>query len=99
MISNIRESYGVRADEYIEALVTVELMSRLDRQLIEDWAGRVDGHILDAGAGHWVAHLHDLGLGIEGIDLVQAFVDSARARFPQVKCQQGSIEALAFEAD
>lgn len=107
MISNIRESYGVRADEYIEALGNVESMSRLDRQLIEDGACRVDGRILDAGSGsgsgsgsgHWAAPPHDLGLDIEGIDLVQAFIDSARARFPQVKFQQGSIEALTFEGD
>lgn len=95
----VRDSYEARADEYIDILGDVEAMSQVDRQLIEDWAQSVRGCIVDAGSGpgHWTAHLQDLGVDIKGIDLVQAFIDSARLRFPQVKFQQGSIDALLIK--
>jgi len=59
---------------------------------------RCDGIILDAGCGpgHLTGYLYDLGFRATGIDLVPAFIDSARANWPDVEFAVGSICPLAL---
>ena len=96
----VRAAYGLRAEEYIGALGSLEVMSPMDRAAIEEWARGIDGHLIDAGCGpgHWAAHLRDLGADIEGIDIVLAFIDSARARFPDARFRLGELDALPVES-
>ncbi|WP_347568813.1 class I SAM-dependent methyltransferase [Microbacterium lacticum] len=52
--------------------------------------------MLDAGCGpgHWTNHLAGLGFTIRGVDLVADFVEHARATYPGVRFDQGSIESI-----
>lgn len=92
----VRDAYTRRAEEYVEALGSVGQMHVLDLSRIREWAARVDGEILDAGCGpgHWTAMLHASGHTVRGIDLVTAFVDQARLRFPGIAFEAGSLRAL-----
>ena len=96
----VREAYRSRAAEYIEALGAIGAMSPLDQAAIEEWSRGIDGHVVDAGCGpgHWTAHLHTLGVNIKGIDMVPAFIDSARRRFPDVTFRLGELECLPVES-
>lgn len=91
-----REAYAARAREYSDRFGTIEAMSPADRQLIEGWAGAVEGRILDAGCGpgHWTAHLVALGRGAEGMDPVDEFVEIARVAHPQVPYRVASFVDL-----
>ncbi|MFF8816770.1 MULTISPECIES: class I SAM-dependent methyltransferase [Leucobacter] len=95
-----RVAYAGRAAEYVAALGDIEGMSPTDRAKIGAWALSLSGPVLDAGCGpgHWTAHLHDLGVEIAGIDMVTEFVASARARFPGVTFQEGTLGALPYPA-
>lgn len=90
-------AYAARAGEYTAALGSIEAMHEQDRALISAWASSASGPILDAGCGpgHWSGWLHGRGHDVVGIDLVPEFVDSARARFPGVRFERGSLADLA----
>lgn len=91
-----RRAYASRAREYADLFGTIAVMSPADRQLIEGWAGAVEGTILDAGCGpgHWTAHLAALGHDVEGMDPVDEFVEIARAAHPQVPYRVASFADL-----
>lgn len=99
-VQTVRAAYGLRAEEYIGALGSLEAMSPVDRAAIEEWARGIDGRLVDAGygPGHWTAHLRDLGADIEGVDMVPAFIDSARVRFPDATFRLGELDALPVES-
>ncbi len=100
LTSHVRDSYGRRASEYVQVLGSIGQMADNDRETIAKWASHISDPILDAGSGpgHWTHYLHEQGSDIEGIDLTPEFVESAQARFPEVKFQTGSFESLPFEA-
>ena len=95
-MNDVSEAYSARAAEYIEALGVVEAMHPSDAALIASWGAQVDGPALDIGCGpgHWTAFLADRGLDIRGVDLTPAFVEHARATYPNVRFATGSVEAL-----
>lgn len=95
---DVRDGYAEAAGEYTRLLGSVDAMAEADRKLIGDWATTLDGPVLDAGCGpgHWTAFLRELGADAEGIDLVPAFVDGARERFPGVAFEVGDLERLPF---
>jgi SAM-dependent methyltransferase len=92
----VRRSYAARAAEYTELLGAVDLLAPQDRELIAGWGAGLGGPVLDVGCGpgHWTAFLGDLGLDVEGVDLVPEFVDGARRRFPGVPFRVGSLRDL-----
>lgn len=96
----VRTAYALRAKEYIEVLGTLEVMSAVDRLAIATWARQVDGRIIDAGCGpgHWTDYLRDLGTEIVGVDIVPAFIESARSRFPDTTFKLGELNALPAES-
>lgn len=96
----VRAAYALHAEEYIEVLGTLEVMSAVDRHAIAAWARQVDGRIIDAGCGpgHWSAYLRDLGAEIEGVDMVPAFIESARSRFPDTTFNLGELNPLPAES-
>lgn len=89
-------AYAARAGEYADVLGSMGAVHPSDRELVETWARRVPGRVLDAGCGpgHWTAHLASLGIEVRGVDLVPAFIDRARRRFPGVRFDLGSIDDL-----
>lgn len=72
-----------------------------DRQLIDTWASHVSGRVLDAGCGpgHWTDYLSRYGLDVQGLDIVPEFLNTARARYPAVKFELGSIDAIDEPSD
>ncbi|WP_235681419.1 class I SAM-dependent methyltransferase [Tomitella gaofuii] len=101
VVHAVRTAYGARAQEYTELLGAMESISLSDVAAINGWARHVDGAILDAGCGpgHWTKHLRDRGADVVGVDMVQEFVELARARFAGVPFSVGRLEALPVETD
>lgn len=95
----VRASYSARAQEYIDRLGRMDVMSPVDQRDIADWATGIQGPILDAGCGpgHWTEYLRQLGANVEGIDVVPEFVGSARQRFPQVTFRLGTLDAIPIK--
>ena len=95
-MTSARDAYSERAAEYVDLLGTMESVHPDDRALVAEWSRTRDGRVLDAGCGpgHWTHFLHGRGVAIEGIDLVPAFVASARERFPEVPFRVGALEAI-----
>jgi SAM-dependent methyltransferase len=94
----VRAAYSARADEYAALLGSMDVMHESDRQFISGWAAAVPGHIVDAGCGpgHWTDFLIELGADVEGVDLVPAFVELARARFPVASFRVASLDDLGL---
>ena len=89
-------AYAARAAEYTELLGSMAAVHPSDRQLVDTWAEQVSGRVLDAGCGpgHWTGHLAERGLDVYGIDAVPAFVDHARAAYPDVEFDVQSIDRI-----
>ncbi len=67
-----------------------------DRQFVDTWASKVSGRVLDAGCGpgHWTNYLDDCGVDIRGVDIIPEFIDRARASYPAVRFDVGTIDAI-----
>lgn len=67
-----------------------------DLRFLERNFTRCDGTILDAGCGpgHLTGYLTNLGFTATGLDLVPAFVETARAHWPGVDFAVGSMYPL-----
>lgn len=92
----VRRAYGERAGEYTEALGSLSVMAEDDQKLISGWARDIRGPTIDAGCGpgHWTKFLHDHGVAVEGIDMVNEFIDGASARFSPIPFRVATLEAL-----
>jgi SAM-dependent methyltransferase len=91
----IRGTYDTVAENY-SATFGDELAGRpFDRALLAAFAELVGdaGTVADIGCGpgHIGAHLHDLGLDVRGVDLSPGMIDTARARFPGLRFDVGSM--------
>lgn len=94
----VRAAYANRAQEYTALLGSMSAMDIVDREFILEWAKRCRGPIVDAGCGpgHWTNFLTELGAEIEGVDLVPAFVELARERFPLAQYRVAGFEDLGL---
>ncbi|GAA1868035.1 class I SAM-dependent methyltransferase [Paeniglutamicibacter psychrophenolicus] len=94
--AHVRDAYSRRADEYIQAVGSMEHVHRDDLDLVLEMAKLADGLILDAGCGpgQWTNFLQEHGAEVLGVDLVPAFVECARERFPRVPFTEGNLEDL-----
>lgn len=94
--TRVRDAYCRRAEEYIQAVGSMEYVHRDDRELVLGMAKLADGLILDAGCGpgHWTNFLQEHGAEVAGVDLAPAFVERARQRFPRVTFREGTLEDL-----
>lgn len=92
----VDEAYTRRAGEYVDRFGSMTAVHPSDRQLVETWSDGVSGRVLDAGCGpgHWTDHLVRRGKAARGIDLVPAFVESARATYPGVAFAVASIDRI-----
>lgn len=94
----VRAAYTARADEYTALLGSVSAMDPVDVQVVCDWAARCEGLVVDAGCGpgHWTDLLTSLGAQVEGVDLVPAFIDGARSRFPAASYRVARLDDLGL---
>lgn len=92
----VEAAYAARADEYADALGSMNAVHPSDKQLVDTWASRLSGRVLDAGCGpgHWTDYLHRRGLDMHGIDITPRFIDRARASHPSVPFELCSIDAI-----
>ncbi|WP_106506442.1 class I SAM-dependent methyltransferase [Brachybacterium timonense] len=90
-------AYAARAAEYTAALGRIEATAVQDRATIAAWALACPGRVIDAGCGpgHWTAWLHSLGVEVEGVDPVPAFIETARAAHPGVVFRHGTMTGLS----
>lgn len=93
----IRAAYRARAAEYTALFGSVEDMHKLDRQRIEQWAMGIEGQVIDVGCGpgRWTNHLHQRGVKVQGVDLVPEFIETARARFPDMSFGGSPLSAVS----
>src|SRR5690242_7279920 len=82
--SVVRDSYTGVSDTYTRMFGAVARVHPDDLRFLERHLGRCDGAILDAGCGpgHLTKYLTVQGLAATGLDLVPAFIESARANWP-----------------
>ncbi|GAB2459394.1 ubiquinone/menaquinone biosynthesis C-methylase UbiE [Conyzicola lurida] len=99
-VDPVHAAYTNRAGEYIEAVGKIEHAAVADRDYVLAWAQSVDGPLLDVGCGpgQWTEFLREAGLDVEGVDLVEAFIDDARQRYPSARYRVGRAEALGVPA-
>jgi SAM-dependent methyltransferase len=92
----VNDAYAGRASEYAARLGSIDATSEVDQHLVRGWASSLHGRVIDAGCGpgHWTAFIHELGVDVEGIDPVRAFVDQAVKRFPGVPFRAASFGDL-----
>lgn len=92
----VLEAYASRAGEYTEALGSLSAMNRNDVDLIAQWAHEIQGPAIDIGCGpgHWTKFLYEHGLQVEGIDMVEQFIDIAASKFPEVTYHVGRLDAI-----
>jgi SAM-dependent methyltransferase len=95
-----RTAYDTVAADYAELLRDELASSPMDRALLGVFAEQVlaagGGPVADLGCGpgRISTHLHGLGLDAFGVDLSPAMVEVARAAYPHLRFDVGSIAAL-----
>lgn len=94
--SMVEAAYSLRAAEYAEVFGSVDAAHPADRKFVAGWAASLVGPVIDAGCGpgHWTKYLADLGLDVEGIDLVPSFIGHARAHFPEIPFRVASARDI-----
>ncbi len=94
----VRAAYSDRAQEYAALLGTMSASDPADREYISEWAEGRRGPIVDVGCGpgHWTSFLSELGSEVEGVDLVPAFVELARSRFPSARYRVAGFDDLGL---
>lgn len=97
------QTYGRRANEYIDALGSIDALEAStratshDRELIGTWARKQrGGQILDVGCGpgHWTNWLHEHGIDIAGVDPAPEFIRHAQDAYPDITFSTGRAEQL-----
>lgn len=96
----VKHRYTEVSDVYIRMFGAVAHVHPDDLRFLERHLGRCDGAVLDVGCGpgHLTGYLTDLGLHATGVDLVPAFIESARANRPDVEFTVSSMSDLDLPA-
>ncbi|GAA0464327.1 class I SAM-dependent DNA methyltransferase [Actinoplanes campanulatus] len=100
-LDQTRSSYDTVAASY-STLFTDDLPSQpLKRSLLTLFTDLVDGPAADVGCGpgHVTAFLHARGLDVFGVDLSPGMVEQARANYPDLRFEVGSMTALDLPAE
>jgi SAM-dependent methyltransferase len=94
-LERVRRAYGEMAEQYIELVRTTEVHAD-DLDLIGRHLSGRPGPVLDVGCGpgHLTAHLRSLEVDATGLDQVPAFIDHARATYPDGRYQVASLHRL-----
>lgn len=96
--SEVRSSYAAVAALYTRMFGAVEHVHPADLDLLR--RRFTDGPVLDLGCGpgHLTSYLDSIGLSTRGIDLVPEFVTHARATYPHIPFEVGSMTELTCPA-
>ncbi|MFD5184582.1 class I SAM-dependent DNA methyltransferase [Streptomyces sp. NPDC058372] len=95
-----RDAYDAVAPTYAELFRDTLRNSPLDRAMLAAFAEAVraggDGPVADLGCGpgHVTAHLAESGLTASGVDASPAMIELARAAYPALRFDVGSMAAL-----
>lgn len=99
-LTDTRTSYDTVADNYTD--FARDALAKLPdmRGVLALFAEQVragGGPVVDVGCGpgHITAHLRDLGLDVFGVDLSPAMIGIARASYPDLSFEVGSMTELA----
>lgn len=97
-LTTTADAYGAVAELYLELARDQFDRIPLDRAILTAFADHVRGTgpvaELGCGPGSTTAHLRDLGLDVFGVDLSAAMIDLARATYPELRFEVGSMTAL-----
>jgi SAM-dependent methyltransferase len=98
LLDCLAESYDRVAAEYARRIFGELEHKPLDRQLLDQFAGRVKGPgtacDLGCGPGHVTQYLHQRGVRVVGIDLSPAMVEQAQQLNPGLEFRQGNMLSL-----
>lgn len=97
--TQVGAAYSKRAGEYVARFGSMEATHPADRQLIAEWVAPLVGPVIDGGCGpgQWTKFLADQGADVEGIDLVQSFIEQAKVRFPGIPFRVASLTSLGVQ--
>jgi SAM-dependent methyltransferase len=102
-LEDLRATYDRVAGEYARRIADELKDKPLDRQLLEQLAGRLRGRglicDLGCGPGHVARYLHECGAEALGLDLSEAMLAQARRLNPGLRFQAGNMLALTDIAD
>ncbi|MFI6325704.1 class I SAM-dependent DNA methyltransferase [Nonomuraea sp. NPDC050556] len=100
-MTRVRDAYDSFAVEYAEFVEGVLEKSPLERAMLVVFAELVrgEGPVADVGCGpgYATAFLRDLGVDAFGMDLSPGMVELARAAYPDLRFEPGSMEAVDVE--
>jgi SAM-dependent methyltransferase len=98
--NNVGDSYDRVAAEYAHRIFGELEHKPLDRQLLDRFAGRVQGLgpvcDLGCGPGHVARYLHERGVQVTGLDLSAEMVEQARLN-PGIEFRRGNMLSLDIE--
>jgi SAM-dependent methyltransferase len=100
-LDRVRCAYGDWAGRYQEFARSMP-GNPVDDRLVDAFAELVgDGRIADLGCGpgHYTARLAAQGREVFGVDLAGEMIDIARAEYPELRFEQGSMTALDLADD
>ncbi|GIH78360.1 class I SAM-dependent DNA methyltransferase [Planobispora longispora] len=99
-LGTTRTAYDAVAVEYSALFRTAHESKPLDRAMLSAFAELVrstgSGPVADLGCGpgHVTAYLRSLGLTVSGLDLSPTMIALARAAYPDLRFDEGSMTAL-----
>lgn len=96
--ASVRADYDALAAAYAERFPTEPTSRPIDRAMYQVFAELVgpNAKVADVGSGPGVAtaHLRELGLDAHGVDLSPQMVAIARAAYPAIRFDEGSLSSL-----
>jgi SAM-dependent methyltransferase len=100
---HIQKSYDILADQYAERYFHELEHKPLDRKLLDEFAGLVDGLgpvcDLGCGPGQIARYLSEKGVASLGIDLSEEMINIARRLNPSIEFREGNMLSLDLDED
>ncbi|WP_020386174.1 class I SAM-dependent DNA methyltransferase [Kribbella catacumbae] len=93
-----RASYDAVADNYTEFVAGLLEGNPMMRAVLGAFAELVEGPVVEVGCGpgNITSHLASLGVSVHGVDLAPRMVEIARAAYPGLRFEVGSMTDLGL---